>query len=111
MMILTAPLSPPTDVSYGRVISTGFTLYWVAPPPEHHNGVIRHYIVRCIEQENGALLEQLTTNSTTERLVDSLHPYYNYTCAVAAITVAEGPVSSSVTITTAQDGEITYFLY
>lgn len=57
--------------------------------------------MRCTDQENGV---RLAASSSTERLVDSLHPFYNYTCTVAAVTVAEGPFSLSVTITTGQDG-------
>ena len=76
------------------------------PPPEHHNGVIRHYNVSCTELKSGIVLQRLTINSTTESLVDSLHPFYDYSCAVAAITIQDGPFSSNVTITTAQDGRL-----
>lgn len=79
-------------------------LSWSAPSPEDHNGLIRHYIIRCIELETGAVFQQLTVNSSTERLVDSLHPHYSYKCAVTAVTIAEGPFSSNITVNTAQDG-------
>ena len=100
-----APSSPPSDLTYGPVTSTGFVLSWNAPPPESHNGVIRHYIVSCTEDGTGAVFQRLTANSATERLVDSLHPFHSYTCSVAAVTVEEGPFSFNVTVTTAQDGE------
>ena len=100
----TAPSSPPSDVSYAQVTSTSFILSWTTPPPETHNGLIRHYIVRCTELENGAMFQQMTVNSSTERLVDSLHPHYSYYCAIAAVTIAEGPFSSNITVTTTQDG-------
>ena len=61
--------------------------------------------MNCREEESDNELQWLTANSSTERLVDSLHPFYNYTCTVAAVTIAEGPFSASVTITTQQDGE------
>ena len=51
----------------------------------------------------------MTVNSTTERIVDSLHPHYSYHCTVAAVTIAGGPFSSNITITTAQDGINHYF--
>ena len=57
-----------------------------------------------MELESGVVFQRLTVNSSTERLVDSLHPHYNYTCAVAAVTVVEGPFSASVMVTTGQDG-------
>lgn len=77
----------------------------MAPPSEDHNGVIRHYIVRCTEQDRGRMFQQVTVNATTQRIVDSLHPFYNYSCTVAAVTVAEGPSSSRITVTTEQDGD------
>ena len=101
-----APSSPPSEIVYGQVISTGFVLSWNAPPPESHNGVIRHYIISCTEDETGAVFQRLTANSTAERLIDSLHPFYSYTCSVAAVTVEEGPFSFNMTVTTAQDGEV-----
>ena len=101
-----APSSPPSEVVYGQVTSTGFVLSWNAPPPESRNGVVRHYIISCIEHETGAVFQRLTANSTAERLIDSLHSFYSYTCSVAAVTVEEGPFSFNVTITTAQDGEV-----
>ena len=35
----------------------------------------------------------------------SLHPYYNYTLVVSAVTIEEGPYSVPVTVITAQDGK------
>ena len=91
------------EVSDEELTSTSFILYWSAPPPEDHNGLIRHYIIRCTELDTGIMFQLLAVN-VTERLVDSLHPFYSYTCAIAAVTVAEGPYSSSVTVATEQDG-------
>ena len=99
-----APSSPPVDVQFSQVTSTSFVLFWTAPPFEDHNGLLRHYVVSCTEQQSGSVLQWFTVNSTSERLVDSLHPFYNYSCVVAAVTVSEGPFSSSVTVVTAQDG-------
>ena len=103
-MFLVAPSSPPSEVSFTEVSSTSFSLSWTAPPLEDHNGVVRHYNVSCTEQGSGNVFQQLTINSSTESLVNSLRPFYNYTCAVAAVTVVEGPFSSTVTTTTGQDG-------
>ena len=104
---LTAPSSPPVDleVDDDELTSTSFVFSWAAPPLEHHNGLIRHYIVRCTELESGVVFQRLSMNSSTLTvLIDSLHPYYSYSCAVAAVTVAEGPFSTSVTVATEQDG-------
>ena len=103
--ILAAPFSSPSDISAGQITSTSFTLSWMAPPSEDHNGVIHHYIMRCTEQDRGVMFQRVTANATTQGLVDSLHPFYNYICTVAAVTIAEGPSSSRITVTTEQDGD------
>lgn len=64
--------------------------------------------MRCTEHDRGVMFQRVTANATTQRLVDSLHPFYNYTCTVAAVTIAEGPPSSRITVTTEQDGDV-YF--
>lgn len=91
------------EVSDEELTSTSFVLSWSSPPPEDHNGLIRHYVVRCTELETGAVFQHLAVN-VTERVVDTLHPFYSYSCTIAAVTVAEGPFSSSVTVATEQDG-------
>ena len=49
---------------------------------------------------------EVLTDSSTERLIANLHPFYNYTCSVAAETIAQGPHSSTVLVTTLEDGEL-----
>ena len=41
----------------------------------------------------------------------SLHPYYSYSTTVTAVTVAPGPPSSPIVITTDQDGEYMQHIY
>ena len=98
-----APSSPPTNVHFDNVTSTSFTLFWTAPPPESHNGFIRHYTVHCLEHDTEQTLQSISYS--TERVVDSLHPFYSYTCSVSAVTVIDGPSSDNVTILTSQDGK------
>ena len=109
-LIFSAPSSSPVNVQFNEVTSTSFVLSWTAPQPEDHNGLLRHYLVSCTEQESGSTFQRPTTNSTTVSLVDSLHPFYSYTCAVAAVTLVEGPFSPSVTVTTTQDGNGSTYL-
>ena len=103
LLLTPAPSSSPTNLDVRQVTSTSFVLSWSAPPPQEQNGLIRHYRVRCIYQDED--LETLT-DSSTERLISNLHPYYNYTCSVAAVTIAQGPYSSTVLVTTLEDGEL-----
>ncbi len=85
------------------ISSTGFLLSWVDPPPEHHNGVIRNYsiIVRELNTDNSIQL----VSQTTDQSFDSLHPNYNYSIQVAAVTVIAGPYSPEYYITTLSDGK------
>jgi len=87
-----------------NVSSSGFTLLWNAPPPEDHNGIIRHYAIHITEVNTG--MEYPLRSPVTQKAVDFLHPYYNYTCAVAAVTIQPGPFSATINVMTSQDGEM-----
>jgi receptor-type tyrosine-protein phosphatase Q len=100
--LTTAPSSPPINVNIRQVTSISFMLSWSAPPLREQNGLIRHYSVRCIHQEGDF---EILTDSLTERLITNLHPFYNYTCSVAAVTIAPGPYSSTLLVTTLEDGK------
>ncbi len=101
--IPTAPSSSPRSVQVTDVSSTGFLISWVAPPAVDQNGIIRNYSVSVTEENTGRMI-LLTSYSNSQR-VDSIHPYYNYTCAVAAVTVSTGPLSAPITITTTEAGK------
>ena len=65
------------------------------------NGIVRHYE---IEIENGTtgevhVMETIATSIT----IYSLKPFSVYLCRVAAVTVATGPFSIDLNITTLQD--------
>ena len=86
------------------ISSTGFLLSWVDPPPEHQNGVIRNYslILREVNTDNRIQLE----SQTTDQSFDSLHPHYNYSIQIATVTVAVGPYSPELHVTTLADGTL-----
>ena len=46
---------------------------------------------------------QVTINITTGTVID-LSPFTEYSCTVSAFTVSPGPVSNSISVTTAQSG-------
>ena len=103
-LVPAAPSSPPTNIQISGVSSTGFLVSWTTPPIADHNGIIRNYVVNTTEENTGRHL--LFTSRTNSQRVDSIHPYYNYTCIVAAITVSAGPFSAAIVITTAESGII-----
>ena len=100
---IAAPASSPVGVNSTNIESTSFLLSWNNPPPEDHNGIIRHYIMNITEENTGRMFQ--TASTTTHIMLVFLHPYYNYTLVVSAVTVEEGPYSVPVTIITAQDGK------
>ena len=103
-MFFLAPASSPVSVTAASLTSTGFLLSWASPPPEDHNGVIRNYTISLTELNTGNTLQLVS--QTASQLFDSLQPYYNYSVQVAAVTVAPGPFSPALIITTLEDGKI-----
>lgn len=79
------------------------------PPAVDHNGIIRNYTVRTTEENTGRQF-LLTSHGSSQR-IDSIHPYYNYTCAVAAVTVSAGPFSAPITTTTAEAGMLNMHIF
>ena len=99
-----APMSPPLNVSGSAVSATSLLLSWSSPLVSTHNGMIRMYTVRVLETETGAEFYHNSTDTTTA--LGSLHPYYTYECSIAAVTVAYGPYSESITVQTEEDGRL-----
>ena len=63
--------------------------------------MIRHYLINVTEQETGRVLQ--LTSEETEITIGPLYPHYTYHCAIAAVTVAEGPFIT-ITVRTEEDG-------
>ena len=102
-MLYTAPSSPPRAVSITMITSSSFHLSWTEPPLADQNGLIRQYLVNVTELDTGNVFSYTTTE--TEFTVESLHPYYYYSCSVSAVTVSAGPYSNSQMIQTEIDGK------
>ena len=97
------PSHSPLSLVVLNVTSTTIELDWEPPPLLHRNGVIGSYIILCSEIETNETIR--SNSSTSEFIIRELHPYYNYECKVSAVTVGVGPFSSTITVTTLQDGE------
>lgn len=79
-------------------------LSWDPPPLYNQNGVIEYYNVEILEDATGHVMRE-TTNETTIR-VSGLHPYYTYSCRVAAVTGAGiGPFTMFLVLQTQEDGK------
>ena len=75
---------------------------WDTIVAENHNGILRHYLVSVVEVETGEV--HVYTAVVTQLNISGLHPYYTYTCMVAAVTNRVGPFSQNVSIITPQGG-------
>ena len=104
---LLAPSSAPANVMVTSISSTGFLLSWIDPPPEHHNGVIRNYSIIVRELNTGHSIQLVS--HTTHQSFDSLHPNYNYSIQIAAVTVVAGPYSPEYYVTTLSDSKTYHF--
>ena len=98
------PTGPPQGVEVQSETSTTLVLSWQPPAPENQNGIIVHYKVNITEMETGRLLSFTAVNTTTLS-VNMLHPFYTYTCIVAAVTVGIGPYSATVEVELPEDGK------
>ena len=104
------PTGPPQGVEVQSETSTTLVLSWQPPAPENQNGIIIHYIVNITEMETGRLLSFTAVNTTTLS-VSTLHPFYTYTCIVAAVTVGIGPYSATVEVELPEDGKLANILF
>ena len=68
------------------------TLQWSPPLADLQNGIIQFYNVRVMAAETGSVAEY--TAMGLSLTVTGLHPHYSYTCTIAAVTVAPGPVET-----------------
>ena len=97
------PTSAPTTPSGYALSSSSIYLSWDIPPALEIHGIIREYHINLTEQETGTLTTY--TTSTTALEIALLHPHYNYTWTVTAVTIGEGPYTTSNNVTTLQDGK------
>jgi len=98
----TAPTAAPQSVRGTATGSTSLSLSWSPPPSQHQNGRIRRYRIDMTDLITNTLSQFATTN--TRLTVSSLRPYTTYQCTVAAVTVAQSPLSAIIMVQTYQDG-------
>ena len=91
-----APTGPPKNTSGTRVTTTLITLRWSPPEPIHVNGIIDHYVIRVREVYTGRVFSLLSQDE--DIVIGPLHPFYVYSCRIAAYTVGLGPFSSAFTV-------------
>ena len=105
----TAPDGSPENVTGMATDSITIDLSWDPPPQQLQNGYIVEYRVNVTETDTGDSFSVTTTD--TSLVVTSLHPYYTYSCIVAAVTTGVGPYSTVINITTEEAGMFNRYLY
>ena len=116
------PTGVPRNVNVTVITSHTMLLTWEQPLPEEVNGVVIYYHVIVMEtqihyMDDGTEITgmqrylNITYNVSEGRnqLIDGLHPDYNYTVRIAAVTgVGIGLFSDAITVRTYMDGECDY---
>ena len=105
---LTVPGGPPENFTVEAISSTRIRLTWQPPAHEVQNGRIRLFTVSVSEVQTNTtyshtLYSQPSENFTLQ--LESLHPFYEYVCFVAAVTIGPGPYTSPLIVRTFEDGE------
>ena len=102
LVLSAAPTFPPRNPSLSLLTSRSINVTWLPPPPEHQNGVIRHYLVNVTETETG--MSTVHMSNTTWLFLNGLHPHYNYVLLFTAVTVDTGFIGSRISVQTLEDG-------
>ena len=98
-----APSGGPKDLSSSFSSSSSVTLQWNSPDSDEVNGVIVHYQIKVFNTETLSTTEY--TSQVTSLSLTNLHPYYNYNCSIAAVTVAVG-VATNIAFQMPEDGMV-----
>jgi receptor-type tyrosine-protein phosphatase Q len=97
------PTGVPQSVEAVAVSSSSIRLTWSPPLTEEQNGVIRSYHINISSLEDGEIRSFETDGLTTIFILNSLHPFYQYSITIAAYTVGLGPL---VTVERATHAEV-----
>ena len=122
--LITVPTDVPRDVSVTVASSRSIMLSWERPPQEEENGLLIRYDVIVIETQinytdDGTeirgmeryLNQTYNVSAGRRQTIDMLHPDYNYTVRIAAVTgLGVGPFSDAIIVRTQMDGEL-MFIY
>ena len=95
----TAPTGVPQSLEAVAVSSSSILITWNPPVEEEQNGVIRMYYINVTELPTGNVRELMAHGDERIKVVNNLHPYYVYECAVAAYTVGLGPAALTQVLT------------
>jgi len=99
-----APSTPPQNFTAVVRGPNTVSLTWSPPPPSQQNGVIRRYHISQNETVTGIITTYTQGGDHNELVIHTLHAHYEYLFTIAAETVAQGPFSNPVAVTTLEAG-------
>ena len=94
--------------------SSELNVTWMAPPLNQQNGIVSYYIVVITERATN--IAHQNTTSLTWFCFRNLHPYYEYSIDIAAVTTDIGPFLTGINITMPESGiyscytNVTFFI-
>ena len=98
-----APTGAPSNFVVNITTQNSVSLSWNPPPIDQQNGLIRYYVITCSTAGSSTVINW--TSNTTELTIQNLQPYSQYSCTVAAFTIAIGPASIQLNFTLPEAGE------
>ena len=103
-----APSTPPEEIQVSAEDSRTLQLTWQPPENRSRNGIIQGYHINITELNTYTTFIYVLEATELSLVVDNLHPYYSYSCVIAAETIELGPFSVAVIIELPEDGK--YFI-
>ena len=98
-----APSGPPQNFTAIAHDSRSVVLSWGPPNIDQQNGILRQYIVTLMSRLG---VETRTTSaSSSSIIVTGLRPHTDYKCSVTVRTIAMGPQSTAIDVTTPEDSK------
>ena len=91
LLLVYSPVAPSSaPKNYAITIASPSSVYmtWNAPDYGDQNGIIRHYNIQLVSQNGNTHFYNVSKTIFT---LTGLHPYYNYSCTLVAVTVDNGP--------------------
>ena len=102
-LILIAPSGVPRNVVAVALTSRSIRVTWEAPEEDRQNGVIQRYMIMVMVQQTRTSISLNTT--ATSITIPDLHPAYDHSIEVAAVTISVGPYSAAISLVTPDDGK------
>ena len=111
LCMFTVPGGAPENFTVDVVSSTQILLMWQPPLNEIQNGLVRFYRISVVEVKTNTSYFYTQPSASSTQQVEFRHPFYDYVCSVAAITIGPGPYTSPLTVRTLEDGKLFNFIF